>query len=92
MVTVIVDPSYGLAKERLIAEMGRRKIDCRPLFYPLSSLPAYEPLPQAAEARRRNAVSYRLSPYGMNLPSSLSLTAENVHTVCQALKEILAAR
>jgi perosamine synthetase len=89
MVTVIVDKRFGLHKDRLVDVLRERGIDCRPFFHPLSSLPAYDHLEQAREARRRNTVSYRLSPYGINLPSALTLTEENVVYVCDALKDIL---
>ncbi len=89
MVTVIVAERFGIQKDRLIEVMRDRGIDCRPFFHPLSSLPAYAHLGQAHEARRRNTVSYRISPYGVNLPSGLTLTEENVAYVCDALKDIL---
>ena len=89
MVTAIVDERFGIQKDRLVDSMRERGIDCRPFFHPLSSLPAYEHLEQAHHARRRNAVSYRISPYGMNLPSGLNLTEEDVVYVCKTLKHIL---
>ena len=47
MVTVILDPSFGIEKERLMALLNEHNIDSRPFFYPLSSLPAYEGFEQA---------------------------------------------
>lgn len=91
MVTAILDPARGLTKDRLIPLMEERKALCRPVFHPLSSLPAYERLPQAADARRRNVVSYRISPLGVNLPCGMSMTAEKVDYVCDSLLEILQA-
>jgi perosamine synthetase len=89
MVTVIVDERYGLNKERMMALMSEREIDCRPFFHPLSSIPAYAGTRQAAEARERNHTSYRISPNGINLPSGLNMTQERVRRVCEALKDIL---
>jgi perosamine synthetase len=89
MVTAIVDDQYGLKKDRLMALMGERGIDCRPFFYPLSSIPAYEGTEQAVLARERNHTSYRISPYGINLPSGLNMTEERVRRVCDTLKNIL---
>lgn len=90
MVTVVLDPSGSLDKEALLAAFKQRGIDCRPFFYPLSSLPAYAELPQAQIAAKRNQHAYQISPYGINLPSALSLTQEDVEVVCQQLREILA--
>jgi perosamine synthetase len=89
MVTAILDEKYGLKKERLMELMNERNIDCRPFFHPLSSIPAYAETKEAESARERNRVSYRLSPYGINLPSGLNMTQERVRTVSDALKNIL---
>ena len=89
MVTIVLDPKFALAKERLMEKMSERSIDCRPFFHPLSSIPAYRDTEQAGLARARNQVSYRLTPYGLNLPSALSMTKEKVGIVCTTLKDIL---
>ena len=92
MVTAILDPALGLTKDRLIARMAEHGVDVRPVFHPLSSLPAYEGSPQAVVARERNAVSYRISPYGVNLPSGMSMTAAKIEFVCSELMRILDSR
>lgn len=89
MVTIIVDEKFGLDKEKIIDLMSQRGIDCRPFFYPLSSMPAYQNFEEAKKARERNKIAYKISPYGINLPSGLNLTREKVHYVCENLKSIL---
>jgi perosamine synthetase len=89
MVSVILDKKFGMTKDQLMELMSEKNIDCRPFFHPLSSLPAYQHLEQAKQASERNVVSYRLSPYGLNLPSALNLTSERVTFVCNALKSLL---
>lgn len=89
MVTAIIDPKLGLAKEEVLERLGQHGIDGRPFFHPLSSLPAYAHLESARQAHCRNNSSYALSPYGVNLPSGLNLTAGQVRTVCGILKSIL---
>ena len=88
MVTVVINEKLGLQKEQLMAEMKKRNIDCRPFFYPLSSLPAYAHLLSAQEAQSKNIVSQRLGNYGINLPSALNLTREEVQYVSKQLKEV----
>jgi perosamine synthetase len=92
MVTAVLDPSHRLGKEELIRSMSERGVDCRPLFHPLSFIPAFRDLPEAERARKRNQVSYRISPFGINLPSSLILTEEQVVYVCDSLKQVLGVR
>jgi perosamine synthetase len=90
MVTIVLDPALGVTKETLIPRMRERNVDCRPFFYPLSALPAFEGHPQANAARERNDVSYRLSPYAINLPSGLNMTEELVSIVCERLLAAIA--
>jgi perosamine synthetase len=89
MVTALIDQGYGLNKEDLIDAFGKKGIDCRPFFYPLSSLPAYAKTEQAEIAQKTNRSAYRISPYAVNLPSALSLTRDKVAHVCGCLKSIL---
>jgi perosamine synthetase len=89
MVTAILHECHGLDKTQVIQFMAQRGIDCRPFFHPLSSLPAYDQSASAREASMRNAVSYGISPFGVNLPSGLDLTQRKVRIVCDVLKEIL---
>jgi perosamine synthetase len=89
MVTAILSPEYDIGKKELMELLGAKGVESRPFFHPLSSIPAYEKLPQAALARERNFVSYSLTPYGVNLPSALNLTEEKVHYVCKTLETLL---
>lgn len=78
----------NLTKEELIDQLFRRNIETRPIFSPLSSLPAYANQPGVANARSRNKVSYAVSPRGINLPSGLNLTRDTVERVVENLKEV----
>ena len=89
MVTAVLDPMLEWPKEKLMAALDAEGIDSRPMFHPLSSLPAYDGQVEAAVARKRNAVSYRLSPWGINLPSAMNLTREQVQRVAENLRRIL---
>ncbi|HWS71994.1 MAG TPA: DegT/DnrJ/EryC1/StrS family aminotransferase [Thermoanaerobaculia bacterium] len=91
MVTAVVDSRFGVTKDQIQARLAERGIDTRPFFHPLSSLPAYAELPEAAAARERNVVSYAISPAAINLPSSLSLTREDVARVGRELRAVLAS-
>ena len=89
MVTAVLDPMLEWPKEKLMAALDVEGIDSRPMFHPLSSLPAYDGQVEAAVARKRNVVSYRLSPWGINLPSAMNLTLEQVQRVVETLRRIL---
>jgi perosamine synthetase len=85
MVTLVLARELEVTRDFLIKAMNEKKIDCRPFFHPLSSLPAYRHLEQAQQARGRNRVSYQICPRGLNLPSALNLRREQVRRVCGAL-------
>jgi perosamine synthetase len=91
MVTIVLDPKYGLNKTQLMERFSQYGIDTRPFFHPLSSIPAYEDSEEAHIARQRNKVAYRISPYAINLPSALKLTQEDIKNVCSVLKEMLSS-
>ena len=89
MVTAIFDPKFGLSKEDIIQMLKEKGIDSRPFFYPLSSQPAYDSLASAREARGRNGVAYRVSPYGVNLPCGMNMDKQKVEYVCNEVKRVL---
>jgi perosamine synthetase len=89
MDTVIVSPELGHTKESLMAALASEGIDSRPFFHPLSSIPAYRGHPSAEGAEERNPVGYAISPYGINLPSGLQLTEDDVDHICGTLVRIL---
>jgi len=92
MVTAVVAPWWGITKERLGAMLAEDGIDTRPFFYPLSSLPAYADSPQVGVAAARNPVAYDLCARGINLPSALNLTRDQVAYVCDRLNKALDRR
>ncbi len=92
MVTALLDPRCGLRKESLMQALDQAGIDSRPIFHPLSSLPAYDSLGGPEKWRGRNPVAYELAPWGVNLPSGLKLTESVVARVCASVKNALAAQ
>ncbi|MEO5375285.1 MAG: DegT/DnrJ/EryC1/StrS family aminotransferase [Alphaproteobacteria bacterium] len=84
---VVFAPSLGMTRDRAMAEMASRGIPSRPFFFPLSSLPAFPG--REAEGRRDNPVCYDISSRGINLPAALTITDEQIATVCAALRSFL---
>ncbi len=89
MVTLMLNSELGIDKNQFIQMMSMNNIDCRPFFNPLSSLPAYGNMEQAHRAKLRNKISYKVSSYGINLPSGLNMNEEKVKYVCKVLKDVL---
>ncbi len=92
MVTLVLDGRRYPEKECLMARLKARGIDSRPFFYPLSQLPMYASTPEGRCAAIRNRTAYALSPYGIHLPSSFSLTREQVEFVCGEFRKVVAEK
>ena len=89
MVTIVLDPSLGLDKFAVMDAFAKRKIDTRPFFSPLSSLPAFAGYPQSSAHMPRHPVGAEIAQYGVNLPSGYHVDEEAVNIVCGALREII---
>ena len=89
MVTAILAPELGRTKDDVMPQLRERGIHTRPFFDPLSSLDPFRDSEAGRAAATRNAVSYRLGRYGINLPSALSLTQDDVAYACEHLAETL---
>jgi len=89
MVSIILDPKFGIKKEELFHKMNEQGISCRPFFFPLSAIPAFYETDEAEKARQRNVVSYRVAPYGMNLPCGMNMDEAKVGKVCEALNAVI---
>lgn len=87
MVTAILDQKLGISKEEVIDRLKNKNIDSRPFFYPLSTLPAYQEL--ETKYKGSNSVALAISPFGVNLPSSLTLTPEQVQYIAKSIKDSL---
>jgi perosamine synthetase len=90
MVTIIIDPKLNLPKEHVIQLLSEAGVDARPIFYPLSALPAYQDLACVERYQQLNTVSSQLGCYGVNLPSGFNLSESDVERVCTVVKRILA--
>lgn len=91
MVTVILDPSFGMDKFALMDAFRERNIDTRPFFSPLSSLPAFADRPESSVHMPKEPVGIDIAKYGVNLPSGYHMTPDLVQRVADALKQILKA-
>ncbi|MFO1102253.1 MAG: DegT/DnrJ/EryC1/StrS family aminotransferase [Methylocystis sp.] len=92
MVTMILDPSLGLDKFAMMAELDKRNIDSRPFFSPLSSLPAFDERPSATRFVTPQDAGKIIAAYGVNLPSGYNMTEDKVDIVAAAVREIIAGR
>jgi perosamine synthetase len=88
VITVIVDKIYNKKKEDLLRLFSEINIDCRPFFYPASSMPAFKNFSKKKYSKK-NINSYTISEYGISLPSAANLTKMDVDYICNSLIELL---
>ena len=89
MVTIILDPDFGIDKYAFVSAMAERNVDTRPFFSPLSSLPAFESRPSSKRFCGADCVGPRVARYGINLPSGYNMTEALVDAVCAAVRDVL---
>jgi len=85
----IVDGKYGMNKEDLVKLFAEYNIDMRPLFYPISAMPAFKSYVTGKKMSNINPISYALSEYGICLPNGNNLTTDDVKYICDIFKKIL---
>lgn len=79
-------PSGYISKFELINILKEKNVDARPVFSPLSSLKAYESL--NLNLKSTNVNSYRFQNMGINLPSALNLTEEQIAYVSSIINSV----
>ena len=82
MVCLEVDGLTEQPREQLMAALRERGVDSRPYFYPVSDMPMY---PGAD-----TPVTHRVSQSGINLPSYVGLTRQDVRHICAQVEAVLA--
>ncbi len=80
MFSILVDDAFGLGRDPLMAHLKSRGIDSRPFFHPIHTMPPYA-------TGTSLPVAERLSRQGINLPSSVALTDDDVRRVVRAIQE-----
>ncbi len=84
---LIIDPKLKITKEDLIKKIKKYKIDLRPIFYPLSSMPTF--YTKKAKYKKINKNSYELSKYGVCLPSGNNLNANSIKYICDKIHIVI---
>lgn len=88
MTTVVLEtPSESSTlSETLQSGLGKRGIDARPFFAPLSSTPPFRSL---TIGRKHSMWAYSIPPVALNLPCSHEISQADIHYVSSAIKETL---
>jgi perosamine synthetase len=85
MTSVVLDEHAAVPRDEVMARLADAGIETRPFFHPMHTLPMYQELAQ----EQGYPVAERLASHGINLPSSATLSGEDVAFVCDQLTHIL---
>lgn len=81
MTSFVLDNSIGITRDALRRALLKRRIDTRPFFFPISMFPMYKEV--------NTPVAHHVSLNGINLPSGLQLTKDEVTYVARTVRDIL---
>jgi perosamine synthetase len=70
------------SRNKIIEHLEKQGIETRPFFYPLHTMPPYK-------HNLKFPVAEELSARGLNLPSGLRISENQVERVIESLREVL---
>jgi perosamine synthetase len=85
MYSILVDEPYPLSRNELMAALRARGVDSRPFFRAIHTMPCH---PRDIQL----PVAEHLAATGINLPSSVKLTEEQIAYICQQIRELAKER
>lgn len=81
MTSIILDKDFGVNRDTVRIKMKKAGVDTRPFFYPISMFSMYK--------EQDTPIAHHIGLNGINLPSGLNITEDQVDFVCERLKKIL---
>ncbi|MEA5009348.1 LegC family aminotransferase [Clostridium tyrobutyricum] len=81
--SILVEDEYDISRDKLILKLKKNGIQSRPFFMPVHDMPPYK------ECRTGDmSVTDDIVKRGINLPSSVGLTEDEIKQVCDVIKSI----
>ena len=81
MYSILIDEDYAISREAFQVALRERGVDTRPFFRAIHTMPCHR-------RERSLPVAEYLSSHGVNLPSSVKLTPEQIVYICQQIAEL----
>jgi perosamine synthetase len=86
MYSVMIENEFGMSRDELMDFLRQKGVDTRTFFIPMHVQPAFKNM--GLFEGERYPVSEQLAEKGLYLPSGSGLTEEQIHTVCEAVKQV----
>lgn len=81
--STLVEDDFKVTRDELIKILSENGIESRPFFMPVHDMPPYVDCLHGSMD-----VTNEISAKGINIPSSVSLTKENIEFICSVIKSI----
>lgn len=86
--TILIKEVSAIRRDELIAKLLLNGIETRPTFYPLHEMPPYKKF----ALTKTFPVTSHIASCGLSLPSSVTLTDDEIDSIVDALKSIVDVR
>jgi len=83
--SILLRNSIEMDRDQLLESLKNYGIETRPVFYPMSRMPAFKSLANS----RKNHIANSISQRGFSLPSSITLKRSEIDFICDSLITIL---
>ena len=83
MYSILVEKSYGINRDEVIALLAKNGIETRPFFYPMHIMPVYNK--KSTLLRNAEVVAAK----GINLPMFYELEMEDIERITKVLKSLI---
>lgn len=86
MYSILIDPEFGISRDQLMTELEKRGIETRSFFVPMNKQPVFRDMHFFKS--ENYPVAEELSEKGLYLPSSSGLKRDEIHYICDSIKDI----
>lgn len=83
--SILIQEEFGVSRDKLADELAKQGVETRPFFIPMHKQPIFK---QMGIVNGEFPVADELSDKGLCLPSSNTLTDEQIEYVCNAIQQI----
>ena len=86
MYSILVEPEFGLSRDKLMVELGKKGIETRSFFVPMNNQPVFRNMGLFGD--ETYPVAEELSKKGLYLPSSSGLKQEEITYICESIMSL----
>jgi perosamine synthetase len=90
MMCAVLGEKFETERDSIISGLKNNGIDSRPFFVPISVLPPYQSAIAFGAEGNGDHIAKMLGRRGLNLPTSVCLDKNTVHTICSWIKDKVA--